>query len=97
MSAVVERLDKVNGNIARQQGEINSLQVAGAKQDGVAGAIATLQADVEKLKSSTLTTDTKIALTEKYAGALWAAGGASFIALWQHLPAILKSVGADGK
>jgi hypothetical protein len=49
-----------------------------------------LKTDVGKLKTLRLTTDTKIALTEKYAKQLWAVGGASAIALWQHLPQLLK-------
>jgi hypothetical protein len=92
---IVHRLDKVNGNIARQQGEIGSLQIADAKHESCSALLVDLKADVEKLKASTLQTDTKIALTEKYAGAIWATVGGSVILLFQKLPEILKLV--EGK
>jgi len=92
---IVQRLDKVNGNIARQQSEIGDLKIADAKHESCTATLSELKADVEKLKASTLTTDTKIAVTEKYAGAIWATVGGSVILLFQKLPELLKLV--EGK
>lgn len=96
MANVVARLDKINGRVGKGEDEIQSLKIADAKHDSCTATITALQADVEKLKASTLQTDTKIALTEKYAGAIWATVGGSVILLFQKLPEILKLVG-EGK
>jgi len=92
---IVARLDKLNGSVARHESDLGALKVADAKHEAVLASVATLQADVQALKASTTVTDTKIALTEKYAKQLWAVGGATILALWQNAPKLLALV--DGK
>lgn len=42
---IVQRLDKLNGSVARHEGDLNTLKIADAKHETVLSSVAALQAD----------------------------------------------------
>ena len=90
---IVDRLDKVNGNIARHEIDLNSLKVADVRHDSLMTTVASLVSDVDKLKTAETKTSTQIEMTSTAAKAIWTAVGGTVILLFQHAPDLLKSIG----
>jgi len=94
---IVQRLDRINGSVGRHEGDLNALKIADAKHDTLLSTVASLVAEVDKLKTSTTKTDTQIEMGTGMAKTIWAAVGGTVLLLLQNAPALLKSVGVVAK
>jgi len=94
---IVDRLDKLNGSVARHEGDLNSLKVADARHEGLTANVSTLMADVEKLKTAETKTTTQIDMATTTGKAIWGAVGGTVILLLQHAPDLLKTIGVVAK